>query len=228
MPRHGLPPEELRLITIEASPEILRGMDQRLVQTAQRRLAENGVQLWLNTAQFVALHADKRWQLEGAAPLYTESFIWTGGIRGNEVVEAEFTTKAQGRAVVNEYLQSVLMRRTFTLSATVRWLCIRKQEIRSRRPLKTQLRRVGSSLSNIAAEMTGQPLKPYQAQNFGMVASLGKGVAVADVAGYPLVGIPAALLKDLITLRYIWSIGGPKLLFRRIMPRRLQLSPSAS
>lgn len=225
MQRHGLPPEELRLITIEASPEILRGMDQRLVQTAQRRLAENGVQLWLNT-RIVALHADKV-ELEGAAPLHTKSFIWTGGIRGNEVVEAAFTTKAQGRAVVNEYLQSVDAPDVYIIGDCA--LALHPKTGNPVAPTAQNAIAQGRLVArNIAAEMTGQPLKPYQAQNFGMVASLGKGVAVADVAGYPLVGIPAALLKDLITLRYIWSIGGPKLLFRRIMPRRLQLSPSAS
>src|SRR5690625_463024 len=105
MRRHDLPPEELRLITIEASPDILQGFDRRLVQTAQNQLAERGVQLWLNT-RIVVLHAD-RVELDGAAPLRTRSIIWTGGVRGSEVVEAALTTNARGRAVVNEFLQSV-------------------------------------------------------------------------------------------------------------------------
>ncbi len=225
MQGRGLSPVELRLITIEASPEILQGMDRRLVQTVQQELADRGVQLWLNT-RIVALHPD-RVELEGAEPLHTKSFIWTGGIRGNEVVEAAFTTRARGRAVVNEFLQSVDTPDVYIIGDCA--LALNPKTGSPVAPTAQNAIAQGRLVArNIAAELMGRPLQAYRAQNFGVVASLGRGAAVADIAGYPLVGVPAALLKDLITLKYIWSIGGPRLLFRRIVPRRLQLSPSTS
>lgn len=225
MRRHDLPPEELRLITIEASPDILQGFDRRLVETAQRQLAERGVELWLNT-RIVALHADSV-EFDGADPLQTKSFIWTGGVRGNEVVEAAFTTKARGRAVVNEFLQSVDTPDVYIIGDCA--LAIHPKTGHPVAPTAQNAIAQGRLVArNIVAELTSQPLKPYRAQSFGLVASLGRGSAVADIAGYPLIGIPAVLLKDLITLKYIWSIGGPGLLFRRLVPRQVQLSPSTS
>lgn len=223
--RRGIPEEELRLITIEAASEILAGFDRHLVEKAQRLLARRGIELRLNT-KIRSVRPD-RVELEGQPPIYTRNFIWAGGVRGNAVVEAAFTSNSRGRALVNEYLQSVDFPDVYIIGDCA--LALHPETGQPVAPTAQNAIAQGRLVArNIAAELAGRPLERYRATNYGMVASLGRNAAIASIGGIPVTGIPAVMLKDLVTLRYVWSIGGPGLLFRRILPRPVQLSESRS
>lgn len=223
--RADIPREELRLITVEAAPGILRGFDQRLVEKAQGVLSRRGVEFLLSTA-ITGVEAG-RVLLADRDAILTRSFVWTGGVRGHEVVEAALTTQARGRAVVNAYLQSVDSEAIYLIGDCA--LALHPKTGQPVAPTAQNAIAQGRLVArNIWAEMDGTPLSPYRAQQFGLVASLGRGTGLADVGGLPVIGIPAAILKDMITLKYLWSIGGPGLLLRRLVVERRQASPVRS
>src|SRR5690606_23280217 len=103
--RHGLVPEEIRIITVEAAPDILPGFDDALIEAATDMLMRKGVSLILGTP----LRAVEPGAvvLEDGTRIAARTIIWSGGVRANRLIEKCFTTRNRGRAVVNEYLQSV-------------------------------------------------------------------------------------------------------------------------
>lgn len=212
MRRRGLDPKELRLVVIEALPEILPGFDQDLVRRGKRHLERLGVELLLET-RIERVEAG-RVHLEGREPLECRTFVWAGGIRGNEVVERSLSTAGRGRALVNEYLQSVDDPAIYCIGD-----CALVQHPRTGQPVATTAQHAieqGRLVAyNLWAERTGRPLKRYVPRERGWSASLGRSYGLAKVDGRRISGAPAALLKDLITLHYAYSIGGPKLLLRR-------------
>jgi NADH dehydrogenase len=67
---------------------------------------------------------------------------------------------------------------------------------------------------NIAASLEDRPLTEFQAWPLGEALSLGGTDAVAEVAGLVLSGRPAAMVKRAALLRYLRSLGGPRLIAR--------------
>lgn len=215
--RFGFSPGRTRLILIEALPDILRGFDRKLIQAARRRLKRKGIALSL-AAQIVAVYAD-RVEIEGGRIIPTRTFIWTGGVRGNSVVEASLETRARGRAVVDRYLRAVEHPEVYAIGD-----CALALNPRTGQPVaptaQNAIHQARLVALNLAAEYRGRPLRPYLGKDFGVVASLGKGYGVANLDGFGIRGVPAAALKDLVALHYLYSIGGPRLLWRRLVTRR--------
>ncbi len=207
----GLPAGELRLLVVEAAPDILAGFDPRLVEIARRRMHDRGIEVRLGTP----IQAVERGAvvLAGGERIPTHTFIWSGGVRGNRVVEAALTTKARGRAVVNAYLQSVDSPDVFCIGD-----CALALNPRTQQPVaptaQNAIAQGRVAARNLCALYHGEPLIPYTAQNFGVVASLGRGFGLAHLDGYGLAGLGAAVLKDLVTWKYLFSIGGTRFLWR--------------
>ena len=61
---------------------------------------------------------------------------------------------------------------------------------------------------NIVASIRGRKLKKYRFHHAGEVVTLGKSFAVGEVFGVRLSGLPAKIMKKLIHLWYLHSIGG--------------------
>lgn len=215
--RLGFAPGRARLILIEALPDILRGFDRRLIQAARRHLKRKGIALLL-AAKIAAVYPD-RVEIEGGHIIPTRSFIWTGGVRGNGVVEASLETKARGRAVVDQYLRAAGHPEVYVIGDCA--LALNPRTGQPVAPTAQNAIHQGRLVArNLAAEYRGRPLRPYEAKNFGVVASLGRGYGLAHLDGFGMRGGPAAMLKDLVALHYLYSIGGARMLWRRLVVRR--------
>ncbi|HEX6970718.1 MAG TPA: NAD(P)/FAD-dependent oxidoreductase [Limnochordia bacterium] len=210
--RQGLAPGRVRLILIEAQPEILSGFDHRLIIAARRHLSRKGIALELGV-KITAVHAD-RVELEDGRVIPTATFIWTGGVRGNHIVEASLPSKARGRAAVDAFLRVVGHPTIYAIGD-----CALALHPRSGQPVaptaQNAIHQGRLVARNLAAEYHGRPLRGYDAKSFGVVASLGRGYGVAEVGKISLLGVPAAVLKDLVALHYIYSLGGARLVWRR-------------
>src|SRR5690606_1902390 len=99
----------------------------------------------------------------------TRNFIWAGGVRGNAVVEAAFTSNSRGRALVNEYLQSVDFPDVYIIGDCA--LALHPETGQPVAPTAQNAIAQGRLVArNIAAELAGRPLERYRATNYGMVA----------------------------------------------------------
>lgn len=210
----GAPKEEARLILIEASSSILKGFDEHQIALAQKRLDEKQIESHFNVKiTSVEPHVVN---LDNGARLETDSFVWTGGVRGNHLVSQAMSCDPRGRARVNHYLQSIDCEDVFVAGDSA--LAIDAESGQPVGPTAQNAIQQGGLLAyNLCAALEQRPLKPYEPRNLGKVASLGPGYGVAHLGGLNISGLPAAWLKELIALHYVYSLGGAKLLLQQLV-----------
>lgn len=213
--RYDVDPLEVRIINVEASEDILPGFAPDLVEYARNLLGEKGVRFVTGTR--IARVKDTEVRLGSGEVIPTQTVIWAGGIRGNPLMaEAGLTVQGRGRAVVNEYLQSVDDPRIYVTGDSAFTV-----DPESGRPLapNAQLAIAQGKVAayNIYADMKGLPKKRFRPQSVGVLASLGPGKGIGMIKTVRAKGLTAALAKEMVPMRYLYSLGGIKLLAKKML-----------
>ncbi|HEY8496504.1 MAG TPA: NAD(P)/FAD-dependent oxidoreductase [Limnochordales bacterium] len=209
--RHGLAPEDIRIITLEAAPDILPGFDDALIDAATDVLVRKGVSLILGTP----LRAVEPGAvvLEDGTRIAARTIIWSGGVRANRLIERCFTARTRGRAVVNEYLQSVDDPTVYVIGDAA--LAINPRTGHPVAPTAQHAVQQGKlAARNIWAELHGRPLRAYRARTVGVLATVGRDAGLAHIGPLKLFGRFPVVVKELNTWRYILSLGGTRLLLK--------------
>jgi NADH dehydrogenase len=142
-----------------------------------------------------------------------QTVIWTGGIRGNRLIEEAGFETVRGRVKVDEYMRAPGHDNIFILGDNA---LVFSPEGRPYPPTAQIAMQAGINCAhNLVALVRNQPLKPFVFQNKGTVASLGKGEAIGIAFGKKYKGRVAAWLKKAIDLRYLFVIGGIPLVLRK-------------
>lgn len=214
--RYDVPRRDVRILAVEALPNILAGFDEGLVEKAKRVLGGRGVEFCLGVP--VTKVDETGIELKTGERIKTKTFVWTGGVRGHRLVESAFTVDRRGRAIVNEFLQSVDDPDIFVIGDCA--LAVNPKTGVPVAPTSQNAIVHGRLVArNIAASLDGRPLTSYDAKTLGYIASLGPGEGIAQLGRWKLVGPYAATLKELSFLRYLHSIGGPRLVWRHRLGR---------
>jgi NADH:ubiquinone reductase (H+-translocating) len=215
--RYDIPLDKVELINLEAAPTILPMLDEKLREKATHILESKGVQLRTGTA-IVKVNPDQV-ELKTGETIEAKTIIWTGGVRANPLIkEAGFETDNKGRAKVNEFLQSVDFSNVFVIGDSA-WFT--GPDGRPLPPTAQAAEQMGTHLvKNLRHGMNGEPMEPFQFHNLGTLASLGHELGVGSVKGMATTGVPASLMKEATKVKYLWHIGG----MRMISKKRGQLS----
>jgi NADH dehydrogenase len=140
--------------------------------------------------------------------------VWTGGVRGSQLVEDGGFETMRGRVKVDEYLRAPGYDNVYILGDSS---LIFNEEGRPYPPTAQMATQQGEACAKyLLAEIRGGGFKePFQFHNRGTVASLGKGEAIGVVGKRKLVGGTAAFMKKVIDNRYLFLLGGLPLLFKK-------------
>lgn len=205
--------EEVRIINIEASSNPLSGFDPKLVEYAIDVLKAKGVQFIINnpikecTSEGIVL-ADNR-QID------SKTIIWTGGIRGNKLIEELGIENIRGRIKVDDYLNIPEYDDVFVVGDC----SIMFEDTGKPYPPTAQMAtQQGIYVARqIVAYIRNEEISAdkFQFKYRGTVASLGKGKAIGKIGRYKLSGQTASLLKNMIDNRYLYSIGGISLVLKK-------------
>lgn len=215
---------QVKLICLEASHQVLPGLDPQLGQIARQVLEGKGVQLRLQTP--LAEVQPEAVRLRDGSTIATHTLIWTGGVRGHSLVaQAGLPTKGRGRAVVNQFLQAPGHREVFVAGDTA-W--IEDPATGQVLPATAQLAIQQGELvaQNVAALVRGEDLRPYRPKQVAVLVSLGRDDAVGRVGNLTLHGRYARVIKRLVTWRYLHNLGGVRLLLQhRLHAGHLRTAP---
>lgn len=204
-------PSWVQIYNIEAAPTALPGFDADLVDYAVKVLEDKGVQFKIGmaikecTPDGVVLANDEE--------IKASTVIWTGGIRGNHLIEDAGFETSRGRVKVDPYLrvpdhEDVMIIGDGSL--------IFKPDGKPYPPTAQIAMQQGVTCAqNLVATIRGSELKEFVPTIKGTVASLGKGEAIGIVGKMKLTGFKAAFMKKLIDIRYLYSIGGIPLVLRK-------------
>jgi NADH dehydrogenase len=191
----GIRREEIRLVLLEATQDILRGVHPSLAAHSRRRLAKKGIEVRTNAAAAKCFAGGL--ELRSGEIIRAETIVWTAGVRAHEIVEALPVEHDRiGRAVTNEFLQLEGHPEVFVIGDSA--AAASAADAPRVAPVAIGQGRIAAA--NIIHQLRGQPLESYKYVSQGMLISLGMNYAVVNVAGLRFSGYFAWLFWNMIHL----------------------------
>jgi NADH dehydrogenase len=207
-------PDIVRLINIEAAPTALPGFDPALVEYAVEVLSNKGVDFKINTP--IKECTPEGVILASGEDIRAATVVWTGGVRGNSIVEQSGIETMRGRVKVDEYLRAPGHEEIFIVGDCA--LIINEEQNRPYPPTAQIAIQHGENVAyNLVALIRNQPklIRRFKPVIKGAVASLGRGEAVGIVGNMKLLGATASIMKKIIDIRYLFIIGGLSLVLKK-------------
>ncbi len=215
---YDLDRDNIKIILIEAAPTILPGFDHKTIDEATNVLKHLGVDIRTNTALervetdrviVKPLGSDRSQRIE------TQSLIWTGGVRANTLVMSSgLSLGERGAAVVDEYLRSIDYPEVSIVgdSALIR----DPRDGRIVMPCGQLAVKQGKyAAKQILADLNTDVRQPYIPLMDGVLISLGSYSGVGTVGPVWVRRLIARVAKIGAETRYLFNIGGVKLLMAR-------------
>ncbi|GIQ68458.1 NAD(P)/FAD-dependent oxidoreductase [Xylanibacillus composti] len=204
-------PAEVNIYNVEAAPTILPGFDAELVDYARQLLEDKGVQFRIGVA--IKECTEEGVVLASGEEIPSATVVWTGGIRGNRLIEEAGFETMRGRVKVDEYLRAPGHDDVFIIGDGSIFM---NPEGRPYPPTaQIAMQQGAATASNLVASIRNSQLKPFKPSIKGTVASLGRGEAIGVVGKYKMRGFVAAMMKKIIDMRYLYIIGGIPLVLRK-------------
>lgn len=204
--QYHLPEPATVLHLVEAGGRLLPGFHYRISQYAEKVLKNKGVVIHLGDP-IIRVEKEKI-HLASGQQIPTRALIWAGGIRGTSLLEKSgLKVDTKGRIVVNGYLQAQGHENVFAIGD-----CSLVIHPHTGRPCAASARLAIEEARWLARYLMRHKVFPFVPHTPGAVISLGKGAAVAVVGKLRAFGKIAYVLKYLISLKYIYSIGGLRLI----------------
>jgi NADH dehydrogenase len=218
--KYDINPDEIRIFNVEAVPDIMRDFGTELAQQAARDLERKGI--CLLTGVPITKVTSERIELANGRMIPTNTVIWSGGVRASRLVEeSSFSTINRGRAKVDGNMRSIDNPNVFVIGD-----CAAGVDPATGRVVPpTAHNAIDQGLvaaKNILADYGYGAPAVFHVVDLGAVASLGETFAVGKVGKMKLIGRPASIMKEMIELKWIFSLGGVGLVFKRL-PRVFHL-----
>lgn len=179
-------PEEVRVVLVHSGPRIMPEISETLALYAARKLRTKGIEVVLNTR--VASAASAWVELSNGEKIVTRTLIWTAGVAPSPLLA---TTSCQlnrrGQVAVNEFLEAPGHPGIWALGDCAE--IPTPQAGQSYPPTAQHAIRQGKVVAeNIAASIKGRRGRPFAYKPLGMLASLGRRSAVAEICGFRFSG----------------------------------------
>ncbi|WP_106766870.1 NAD(P)/FAD-dependent oxidoreductase [Paenibacillus faecalis] len=203
-------PALVNIYNVEAAPTALPGFAPELVEYAIDVLKKKGVTFKLGVA--IKECTPNGVLLSTGEEIRSATVVWTGGIRGNRLIEAAGFETIRGRVKVDEYLRAPGYENIYIIGDN-------SLVYNGDRPYpptaQIAMQQGVCCAQNIVSAIRGKELRKFEFHHKGTVASLGKGAGIAVVGDKTYQGWKAAQLKKLVDLRYLFIIGGITLVLKK-------------
>jgi NADH:quinone reductase (non-electrogenic) len=191
----GISPSDIRLLLLEAGPEVLRGIGPKLAAHARKRLHVEGIEV--RTSAPVTRVFDGGVEINRTETIAAGAIVWTAGVRASELIESLPGPHDRiGRAVVNESLQLEGYPEVFIAGDSA--AAVSAPDAPRVAPVALEQGRIAAR--NVGHLWRGEPLEKYEYASQGMLVSLGMNYAVVDLAGIKVSGYLAWLMWNAIHL----------------------------
>lgn len=215
-------PQEIRITVVEGSETILAGFDSLLIEQATKTLKRKGVELI--TGARIACVEPHCVVLGNGQRLEAGVILWAGGVRGHHLVEeSRFAINKQGRAYVNEFLQAREQPNVYIVGDC----SLAIDELGRPLPPTAQIAVQQGYLAakNLCREIAGHKPEPFCPKRLGTFLSLGRkdALGVLNLTRFIQLrfsGWAARTLKGLIANRYLWDLGGHRLVLSKLKEKR--------
>jgi NADH:ubiquinone reductase (H+-translocating) len=208
---YDIPVNETRIVNIEASKTVLPGFDKEAIEFTTNYVKKHGVELLTGTK--ILECSPTTITLDNGEQLPARTLIWSGGVRGNTLLEKLALPITKGRIPVDQHLRVMGMEDVFCIGDAA--IFIKDDHTALPPTAQVAIQQAEVCGPNIISSLRGEPLKVFEYQHKGTVASIGNKAAVGKVFGLKISGLFAALMKQVIEARYLFVLGGPSLVVKQ-------------
>jgi len=191
------------LTLVELTGSILPGWDKTLALKGQKGLEELGVEMIFNDG--IMKVSKNEVCLSSGTKIPYDLFIWTCGVKGNEVATKGFNLGG-GRILVDDYCRAEGYEGIYVAGDCAHVVNKDGESMSPSAHIAMEHAEVISH--NIKASFGGGDMKKYEFSRIGEIVTIGKGFALADLYGFKFSGFPAKFMKKAVHWWYIKSIGG--------------------
>ena len=178
----------LRIILVSSGPVILPELGEKLGTYAQRKLAEQKVEIRSNCK--VTAVKDQDVTFSDGTTITTNTLVWTAGISPHALLNALPCEKTKGRVLVNEHLEVPGWPGVWALGDCALVPDRRTGEFHP--PTAQHALREGQvAAQNILATVRRGWKKPFVYSTIGLLAPIGKQTGVANILGVNFSGFIA-------------------------------------
>lgn len=203
-----------KVTCIGRSKHILPVFNDTLVKTAESKLKALGVEI-LNDSEIVEIKegeviVKKEEQLQS---IYGNTIIWSAGVKGSDIVEHSEIPNKNGRIAVDSYLQC----KDFSNIYVVGDCAIASQKDAIHAPTAQLSAQMGDYVAELlCAKLNNKPFtKTFKFNHRGTVCSIGHTDGVGIVYHKNVKGELAAFMKNTIENKWLYSIGGFNIVFKK-------------
>jgi NADH dehydrogenase len=221
--RHNIPVSETRIVNIEASSTVLPGFDKEAIDFTTNYLKKHGAELMTSTKILECSPASIT--LDNGEELPSRTLIWSGGVRGNTLLEKLNVPLEKGRIPVDQHLRIRGMENVFCIGDAA--LFMKDQHSALPPTAQVAIQQAEVCGPNLVASLRGETLKTFEYHHKGTVASIGNKAAVGKVFGLKISGVFASLMKQVVEARYLFVLGGPSLFLKQFLKSGKPLSKMA-
>lgn len=209
--KHEVPINKTRIINIEASDSVLPGFDKKAIDFTTDYVQKHGVELMTSTK--IVECSPTSLMLSDGTDLSARTLIWSGGVRGNKLLEQLDIPVEKSRVKVDSYLRVQGKENVFCIGDAARFM---KNETDALPPTaQVAIQQAEVCGPNLIAAIRGESLKAFEYHHKGTVASIGNTAAVGNVFGFKISGLFAAFMKQVIEAKYLFVLGGPMLVIKQ-------------
>lgn len=190
---------DIQILLIEAGSRILLGFDESLAIKAQRVLMDLGVKVRLNTR---VTEVNERGVSAGGQFIDTANAIWAAGNEASPLVRTlGLPLDRQGRVAVDRDLSIPGDPFIFVIGDAARASDAHGQPLPALAPVAIQQGRYVAHL--IAKEIPPGARPPFMFKDRGMLATIGKAHAIAQIGPLRTVGVMAWLLWCVVHIFFL-------------------------
>jgi len=176
----------LRVILVHSGPVILPELGESLGGYTEEVLARRGVEVRLNTR--VKSMTESEVLLPDGVSIPSRTLVWTAGTVPSPIISSLPCAKERGRLLVNQFLQVTDWPNVWAVGDCA-FVPDSRNPGKSHPPTAQHAIREGEVVAqNIAAVLSGRPLKSFSFRTIGLLASIGRRMGVARIFGFNFSG----------------------------------------
>ncbi len=197
---HNIKKDDIKVVVIEALPNILPGFNEKLAKFARKKLEQKGIKILLRTSvtsfngkNVIINKLTKRTSTnKSKTSIKSHTLIWTAGVTPVEIIKNSLFKTTNGQIIVNEFLEVDNFPGVFAIGDCSRF----NETFDKRYPPTAQLAEAHAKLVayNIKQLINDDEKKKFDYKWKGQSAIIGKRSGIADVMGGKITGYFAWLI----------------------------------
>ncbi|QUB63141.1 NAD(P)/FAD-dependent oxidoreductase [Prevotella melaninogenica] len=196
---------QMHIYLVNAVDRLLSAMDPVSSKRAERDLKE--LHVHIRQPQFATEYKDGILKTSAGLEIPTQTVIWVSGICANTIegFPAESIGHA-GRFLTDRFCRVKGVKDVYAIGDVSLVECDEEYPLGHPQLAQVAMQQAKTVAKNFKAMSKGKELKPFKYKNLGVMATIGRNHAVAEISGKKFGGFPAWALWLVVHLRSILGV----------------------